>query len=287
MDAALTLALDAANYILILILIGLGLAVIFGLMNVINMAHGEFVMLGAYTLLTVKMAGGGFWLGIIAAPLVVGVVGLVIEEIVLRRIYGRVIDAILATWGLSIGLQQAVVLIFGPGSHSVSAPIDATVSILGAPYPVFRLVIMAIAVIVIVATFWVFLRTRIGLAARGVIANRAMASCLGINTRKLDRLTFSLGAALAGLAGAVVAPLISIDPLMGIGFLVPAFLAIIVGGLGSLSSLIVGGSLVGGTDTVAANLLSPVWAQVIVFAMAILVIRLFPRGVMGGRELGR
>lgn len=129
-----------------------------------------------------------------------------------------------------------------------------------------------------------FFRTRFGLTARAVIANRRMASCLGIDTRRLDRLTFAFGAALAGLAGAVMAPLMSVDPQMGLGFLVPAFLAILVGGTGHLAGVLAGSVLVGGTDTVIARLWSPVVAQIVVFTLAIVVIRLFPRGVVGGRE---
>ncbi len=282
-----TLILDASNYVLILVLVALGLAIVFGLMNVINMAHGEFLMLGAYTVLVVENVGGSYWLGLILAPVVVGLIGLLIEEVVISRIYHRFLDTILATWGISLLLKQAIVLGFGPASFSVSTPLDTSVVLFGAPYPVLRLFIMAVSLVVVVFTFWLFFKTRFGLAARGVIANRDMASCLGINTRLLDRLTFSYGAALAGLAGAVLAPLISIDPQMGLGFLVPAFLSILVGGLGTITGPIIGAGLVGATDNLTATLFSPVWAQLVVFVAAIIVIRLFPRGLVysRGREL--
>ncbi len=282
-----TLILDASNYVLILVLVALGLAIIFGLMNVINMAHGEFLMLGAYTVLVVERSGGNYWLGLIMAPVVVGFIGLVIEVVVISRIYHRFLDTILATWGISLLLKQAIVLGFGPGSFSIAAPMDSNIVIFGAPYPVLRLFIMVVSMIVVVFTFWLFFKTRFGLAARGVIANRDMASCLGVNTRRLDRMTFSYGAALAGLAGAVLAPLISIDPQMGLGFLVPAFLSILVGGLGSITGPIVGAGVVGATDNLTATLFSPVWAQLVVFVAAIIIIRFFPRGLVysGGREI--
>ena len=255
-------------------------------MNVINMAHGELLMLGAYVLLAVKQAGGPFWLGLIAAPIVVGIAGLIIEELVIRWVYRRVLDTILATWGLSIVIKQAITLQFGPASHAVDVPLEGNVDIFGVPYPAYRLCIMAIAIVAVAVTLWLFLRTRFGLAARGVIANRDMAACLGINTRRLDRLTFAYGAALAGLAGAAVAPLISLDPQLGLGYLVPAFLAVLTGGLGSLLGPIAGSVAVGATNNLTATLYSPVWAQLVVFVMAIVVIRLFPRGLVArkGRE---
>ncbi len=283
MEQLFVLVLDASNYILVIVLVAMGLVIIFGLMNVINMAHGELFLLGAYTLVMVERAGGGFWIGLALAPIVVGIAGLVIEELVIRHVYHRFIDTILATWGLSIAIKQAVVVIFGPASHTVSMPLPYAVEIMGLDYPVYRLFIMAVSLAVIFGTFWLFFRTRFGLTARGVIANRAMAASLGINTRRLDRATFAFGAALAGLAGAVMAPIMSVDPQMGLGFLVPAFLSILVGGAGHLAGTLVGAAVIGGTDTLAANIWSPVVAQIIVFSMAIVVIRLFPRGIVGGR----
>lgn len=277
-------ALDGLNYVLVIALVAMGLVVVFGLMNVINMAHGELFLLGAYTLSITEMLGGSFWLGLLLAPLLLALVGLAIEELVVRHVYHRFLDTILATWGLSIAIKQAVVLAFGPQSRTASPPFDFAVEIFGAPYPAYRLFVMAVSVAVIAGTFLLFFRTRFGLTARAVIANRRMASCLGIDTRRLDRLTFAFGAALAGLAGAVMAPLMSVDPQMGLGFLVPAFLAILVGGTGHLAGVLAGSVLVGGTDTVIARLWSPVVAQIVVFTLAIVVIRLFPRGVVGGRE---
>lgn len=283
MEATITTILDASNYTLILLLVALGLAIIFGLMNVINMAHGELLMLGAYSLVTAMDWGAPFWLALAIAPIVVGLLGLAIEELIIRRVYHRVLDTILATWGLSLVLKQAISLIFGPGSYSVVAPLAGNVDVFGVDYPAYRLFVMAVAVLAVAATFWLFFRTRFGLAARGAIANRDMAACLGVNTRRLDRYTFAFGAGLAGLAGAAMAPLISIDPHMGLGFLVPAFLAVLIGGLGTLLGPIAGSVAVGATDNLTATFISPVWAQLVVFVMAILVIRLFPRGLVARR----
>lgn len=284
MDRLAIALLDASNAVLVLALVSLGLAIIFGLMNVINMAHGEFLMIGAYTVLALTVAGVPFVLAVAAAPLAAAAVGLVAEELVIRRTYERLLDTILATWGLSLVLRQALVLLFGPGAHAVAAPDLGGVALFGTVYPVYRLAVMAIAIAAIAGTVLLFFRTRFGLAARAVIANRAMAAALGIDTRRLDRITFALGAGLAGLAGAVMAPLIAIDPAGGLGWLVPGFLAVLVGGLGSLTGPLAGAAGVGAVDSFTAALHSPIAAQLTVFILAILVIRLFPRGLLARRR---
>jgi branched-chain amino acid transport system permease protein/urea transport system permease protein len=284
METAVIVGLDALSFMLALLLVALGLIIIFGLMNVINMAHGEFFLLGAYTVVLVQDAGGGFWLGVLAAPLVLAALGLLLEELVVRHVYHRFIDTILATWGLSLALKQAVIVVFGPTAQQVQNPLPSQVLILGAVYPSYRLFIMAVAIAVAAGTFLLFYRTRVGLAARGVIANRPMAASLGIDTRRMDRATFAFGAALAGLAGAVMAPLMSVDPQMGVGFLVPAFLSILVGGAGSLPGALLGTSVIGGSSTVVASIWTQVVAQIAVFSLAIVIIRIFPRGLAGGRR---
>ena len=284
METAVILSLDALSFMLALLLVALGLIIIFGLMNVINMAHGEFFLLGAYTVVLVQKLGGGFWPALLAAPLVLALISLVLEELVIRHVYHRFIDTILATWGLSLALKQAVIVLFGPTAQQVQNPFPSQVVILGAVYPAYRLFIMAVAIIVAAGTFFLFYRTRIGLAARGVIANRAMAASLGIDTRRMDRATFASGAALAGFAGAVMAPLMSVDPQMGVGFLVPAFLSILVGGAGSLPGALLGTSVIAGSSTVVASVWTQVVAQIAVFSLAILIIRVFPQGLMGGRR---
>ncbi len=273
---------DGCSSTLVLILVSLGLAVVFGLMNVINMAHGEFLILGAYVMVVASRLGVPFWAAFALAPVVLAGFGLLVEELLIRHIYRRLIDTILATWGLSLLIRQSLVLGFGPGSYGVAAPDLGSVVLLGSPYPVYRLAVMGISAGTIAATVAVFFGTRFGLAARAVIANRDMAGCLGIDTRRLDRITFAFGAGLAGLAGAAVAPLISIDANAGLGWLTPAFLSILVGGLGSLAGPLAGGTAVGAVDSFTTALLSPVWAQVVVFVGAILVIRAFPNGVLGG-----
>jgi len=284
MTQIVIVALDASNFILALLLVTLGLVIIFGLMNVINMAHGELFLLGAYCVVLVQQHGGSFWLALVLAPLLLAAIGLAIEELVIRHVYHRFIDTILATWGLSLVIKQAVVIAFGPTARQVDGPLAQTVELLGTLYPAYRLFIMVVAVVVAGATFLLFYRTNLGLAARAVIANRGMASSLGINTRRMDRMTFALGSALAGLAGAVMAPLMSVDPQMGVGFLIPAFLSILVGGAGTLLGALLGTTLIAGASTVVSSIWSQIAAQIVVFALAIVAIRLFPQGLTGGRR---
>ncbi len=284
METTVIIGLDALSFMLALLLVALGLIIIFGLMNVINMAHGEFFLLGAYTVVLVQSQGGDFWLALLAAPLFLALVGVVLEALVIRHVYHRFIDTILATWGISLAIKQVVIVSFGPASQQVENPLPAQVEILGAVYPSYRLFIMAVAVIVAAGTFLLFYRSRLGLAARGVIANRTMAASLGINTRRMDRATFAFGAALAGLAGAVMAPLMSVDPQMGVGFLVPAFLSILVGGAGSLPGALLGTSVIAGSSTLVASFWTQVVAQIVVFSLAIVIIRIFPQGLTGGRR---
>ncbi|PYO57759.1 MAG: branched-chain amino acid ABC transporter permease [Candidatus Rokuibacteriota bacterium] len=284
MAQTFVILLDAANFTLALLLVTLGLLIIFGLMNVINMAHGELFLLGAYSVVVVEQRGGSFWLALVLAPLALALIGVLIEEVVIRHVYRRFIDTILATWGLSIGLKQAVIVGFGATAQQVPNPLPQAVRVVGTLYPLYRLFVMAVAVLAAAATFLLFYRTSLGLAARAVIANRSMASSLGLNTRRMDRMTFAFGAALAGLAGAVMAPLMSVDPQMGVGFLIPAFLSILVGGAGSLLGALLGTTLIAAASTLVSSVWTQIVAEITVFGLAIVVIRLFPRGLTGGRR---
>lgn len=273
--------LNGFNLILILILVALGLVIIFGLMEVINMAHGEFFLLGAYTVVMAEWVGINFWVSLMLSTIVVGLIGLAVEFLCIRYLYERPMDTILATWGISIGIKQFIILVFGPAGQMVTHPLPAMVRFSGIEYPAYRLFTMVASIVVILFTFYVFLRTDNGLKARAVIANRHMASALGINTRKIYRTTFVFGSALAGLAGAIMSPLMSVDPQMGLGYLLPAFLAIIVGGMGTLYGVLGGGAIIGGADSIFSYLISPVGAQIIIFSMAIIIIRLKPQGIFG------
>jgi len=283
--ADLTIQLfNGLNYVLVLIMVALGLMIIFGLMNVINMAHGEFFLLGAYTVVVTNQIGLGFWPALVLAPLGVGLIGMFIEYVCIRHLYHRPLDTILATWGVSLAIKQLIIIIFGPAGLTVSPPLPWMIHVAGINYPAYRLFIMIIALVMIAFTFFIFLKTDFGLGARAVIANRDMAATLGINTRQMYRTTFTFGAALAGLAGAVMAPVMSCDPQMGLGFFIPAFLSILVGGTGTLYGVLAGGAIVGGGDSLFSYHYSPVLAQVVIFSLAIVLIRIRPQGLLGARQ---
>jgi branched-chain amino acid transport system permease protein/urea transport system permease protein len=276
--------LNGLNFILVLIMVAIGLMIIFGLMRVINMAHGEFFLLGAYTVVMTNRLGLGFWPALLLAPFTVGLIGMFIEYACIRHLYRRPLDTILATWGVSLAIKQLVIIIFGPAGLTVSPPLPRMISMAGIEYPAYRLFIMVIALIIIAITFFVFLKTDFGLGARAVIANRDMAAALGINTRRMYRTTFTFGAALGGLAGAVMAPVMSCDPQMGLGFFIPAFLSILVGGTGTLYGVLAGGTIVGGGDSLFSSYFSPVVAQVVIFSLAITLIRMRPQGLLGTKQ---
>lgn len=282
MQFLFTLLLDSLNYTSVLLLVSIGLVVVFGLMQVINLAHGEFFLLGAYAVLVAQNLGLPFWIALPLAFIMVSLVGLLCDMCILRFIYHRPVDTILATWGLSLAIKQSIIIIFGPASQIIEAPFTGAVHFLGMEYSSYRLFVMAMAIAVAVGTFLCLYRTRIGLAARAAMANRAMAQCLGVNTRKLDRYTFSFGAGLAGLAGAIMAPLMSVDPQMGMGFVIPAFLSILVGGIGSPFGALWGSAVIGASNTTLSAIMSPVVAYMIVFSLAILIIRTCPAGLSGG-----
>jgi branched-chain amino acid transport system permease protein/urea transport system permease protein len=281
MDIIITIGLDALGYILTLLLVSIGLVIIFGMMNVVNLAHGEFFLLGAYSVVVVQGLGGPFGVALIVGFVSVALVGLLVEMLVVSRIYHRALDTILATWGISLIIKQAIIIIFGPASHQVVTPLPAPAHFLGLVYPSYRLFIMLISILISLVTFLVLYKTNLGLIVRGVIDNREMAGCLGLNTRRIDRITFSLGSGLAGLAGAIMAPLMSVDPQMGLGFFLPGFLSILVGGAGTPLGALWGSSLVGGGSSIIAAIKTPVVSQIIVFSMAIIIIRIFPNGVSG------
>jgi urea transport system permease protein len=160
MTFAAAIGLDALNFMLALLLVTLGLVVIFGLMGVINMAHGEFFLIGAYCLVLVERAGYAFWWALLLSPLVLAIIGLAVEELVVRHVYRRFIDSILATWGISLALKQTVIILFGPTAQSVVSPIPGPVEIVGVVYPAYRFFIMGVAVVLTGATFLLFYRTR-------------------------------------------------------------------------------------------------------------------------------
>jgi branched-chain amino acid transport system permease protein/urea transport system permease protein len=278
-----TQLLNGVSLTAILILVALGLAIIFGLMGVINMAHGELFTVGAYALVATSNLGGSFWIGVLLAPVIGAVLGIVLERGVVQFLYTRPIETILATWGVSLILQQGIEFLFGTAPQAVPNPFPGAVSIFGiVDYPVYRLFIIVAGVVITAATFFVFLKTEFGLMARAVIQNREIAAALGINTSRVYVAAFAMGAGLAALAGALMAPLINVLPLMGVSFLARSFFVVILGGAGSLPGVVGGSVLIGGLETLFSTLWSITLAQALVLIIAIVIVRFRPTGLFAG-----
>lgn len=270
-----------------LILVAVGLSIIFGLMGVINLSHGALMMVGAYMAFSVQSAGLPSWLGLIVAPIAVGIIGILIESSVIKRLYDRPLDTLLATWGVAIILREGVNLVYGTDSKSVDALIGGEVSLVGVTYPIYWLFIILAAVVVLLLAIGVFKYTDVGIMAIAVIEDRRMAAASGINTVWSDRLTFAFGSALAGLSGAIMAPLLSVNSNMGINWLVNSFLVVIVGGVGSFIGTAAGGILVGGLDNIFRTLTDfTALAQAFVLLVAFIIIRYRPNGLIPAKQGG-
>jgi len=281
--------LIAATSVSGLILVASGLTIIFGLMGVLNLAHGSLMMVGAYTAYAVQDAGFSPWLGLVAAPVVVAVLGALMEVSLIRRLYERPLDTLLATWGVSIVLQEGVKLVFGTSQKSVSPAIDGSLSVAGVTYPTYWAFIIVVAAAVMAVVIGVFAYTDVGIVALAVIQDREMASAVGINTGLTDRATFAFGSALAGFSGAIMAPLLSVNATMGLSWLADSFLVVIVGGVGTFTGTVAGGVLLGGLDNLFRTAIGGYTsiAQAAVLVVALIVIRYRPNGLVpadGGGE---
>jgi branched-subunit amino acid ABC-type transport system permease component len=280
-DLALAVLLQALTGISTLFLISLGLAVIFGMMRVINLAHGEFLMLGGYSAIIAEHAGASLWVGmLVAAPVVVGLFGLIVERVLVRHLYGRMIDTMLATWGLSLALIGGAELLFGDSVTGFSAPLGS-VAIGGFRTSGYSLFLIGAATVLAFAT-WVVLRfTTLGLIARGTMQNRDIAAALGAATDRVYAVTFTVGAALSGLAGGLIAPLSGVVPTMGAAYIAKAFITVITGGVAILAGSVAASTLLGTVATLGTFLTTPVLGEVMLLAVAVVLLRLLPRGITG------
>ncbi|GIK98797.1 MAG: branched-chain amino acid ABC transporter permease [Alphaproteobacteria bacterium] len=275
-----SLLLNGLTLATILMIVALGLAIIFGLMNVINLAHGEFVTIGAYTLALVQALGGSYWLALLLAPIVGGLLGLALERSLIRFLYRRPISAILATWGLSLVIQQLIQLAFGAAPRRVDSPIDGSILILGESYPAYRLFLIVVAALVVAACAIGFKYTRFGLDLRAVIQNRSVAAAMGINTERVYAAAFALGVAMAALAGVLIAPLTVVIAQMGLNYLARSFFVVILGGAGSIGGVAASSVFVGGLETVLNYQIPVTVSQALVLVIAILIIRFRPQGLL-------
>jgi urea transport system permease protein len=271
----------------ILAIAAIGLAIIFGVAGVINMAHGQFIMVGAYTAAVVGQLGGNTFIAIPIAFIVVALLGLVVERGIIQWIYDRPLETLLATWGVGIILEVLMKVIFGPELYYVGAPkvLDGGLRLIGRlPYPYYRMFLIAVAIVMVALTFWIIFRTDFGLKVRAVRRNRAMSGCLGIDTAKIDMMIFMYGSGLAGVAGAVLAPIKSVSTTMGFSYAVGSYMVIVLGGVGNLLGVPTGAFLIGEGETLLAYKYNSVIGQLLVFVAIVIAIRIFPRGIFGYHE---
>ncbi|MBS0122511.1 branched-chain amino acid ABC transporter permease [Thetidibacter halocola] len=275
-------ALNALQLSMLLFLLSIGLTVIFGLMHFVNLAHGSLYALGAYVAASLA-AVGGFWMGFFLAPVAVAGVGILLYSGLIRRMRkSGPMAQVLVTFGLIFAMLDLTRIFWGDLALAIEVPalLDGRLSFLGVEYPTYRLFIIALGLAIIAALAFVLGRTQIGAMIRAGVDNDAMAACLGINVERLFFVVFCVGCALAGLAGAVAAPLLSVTPDMGLQILIPTLIVIVIGGLGSLKGAVAGSLIFGFVQTFGA-VLAPQLASVLIYALlaAVLVIKpvgLFP-----------
>ena len=281
MDYAAVVLLEIIYMIAFLALTSAGLAVVFGRMRVINLAHGEFVMIGGYTTIACAKAGINIYFAmLIVSPLVVGLLGLVVERLVVRHLYGRMIDTMLATWGLSLLMVGIVTFIFGNTAVSVQAPIPG--------YELgefqmggYNLFIIGISTLLMICMWLVMRFTRLGLVARGAMQSADVASSLGHDPKRVYMWTFTVGAALSGLAGGVMAPLTGLLPSSGGAYIAKSFITVITGGAAIITGTLSSSILFGSINQVVSFGSTPVIGEIVMLAFAVVLLRLMPQGITG------
>ena len=266
----------------ILLLVSLGLAIIYGAMGVINLAHGDFLMLGAYAVwLMESVFGLGFLPCLILVFFIVGAVGWLVERTLIRHLYGRPLDTILATWGVGIILQQGIRLGAGAQLRYVKMPdyLVSPIHVFGVDISAYRVLIFAVTIILVAITYLLIFRTGFGIRLRAVMQNAEIARCFGINNARIYSLTFAYGAGLAGLAGALVSPLKSASPDMGTNYVVDAFLVVVSGGVQSLFGTVASAGIIGEMSGGFAYLWNDTLARALLFFLVVVLIRFRPQGL--------
>jgi branched-subunit amino acid ABC-type transport system permease component len=280
MDQFANTLIGVLTSISILVLISIGLAVIFGMMGIINFAHGTFLMLGAFFTVTAVRAGLDFWPAAVLATLAMGAFGLIVERLLIRHLYGRLEATMLATFGLALILEQAAVLIWGTSSTGISTPLSSF-RIGRFSFSEYEVSLIAIAALLLVVAYLVFTRTRFGIMARATTQNPEMASALGINARGINMGTFAFGAALAGAGGAALAPITAVSPSMGAGYIADAFMTVVVGGPAVVTGTSISAGLLGSVQRLVSEHSSVVLGAVSVLVLAIAILRIMPEGISG------
>lgn len=281
MALALVVGIDFVYAIATLALISLGLAIVFGMMRIINLAHGEFMVMGSYSAAVAVHHGVNIWLAILVVPpLTVGIIGAVIERLIVRQLYGRMVETMLATWGLSLFVVGLLTMIFGDITEGVPTPLPG-MAIGGYQTSGYSLFVIVLSVATLGAVYAILRSTRLGLLARATMQNADMAAALGTNTSRIYAITFAFGAALAGFAGGVLAPVSGVFPTIGGSYIGRAFITVIGGGAAPLMGTVSASILFGVINQIATFLSNPVYGEVALLLSAIVLIRALPQGITG------
>jgi branched-chain amino acid transport system permease protein len=278
MESVIRFLFDIFAFTSVMVLIVLGLGVIASMMGIFNFAHGEFALLGAYTVFLVQDAGFHVWWGIAAAPVVVALVGLALERIIIRRFYAAPIIAMLGTYAMGLVIREVVRWLLGGHYKSVEEPWPGFFAVGNLDFSIWRSFIIVVTLAVIFGSWFFLTRTPLGLRIRGSLENPMLARACGISTSQLYAATFAFGSALAGLAGALIVPLYQLSADMGLRFLVQGFLSVMLGGVGTFEGPVLGGAAVGALAAGLPWVVRPVFADPLVFVIALVFVKLRPQG---------
>ncbi len=265
-----------------LALLALGLTVIFGLLGIMNFSHGELFMLGAYAGIVVIGLTHSFWVALLLAPLAGGAVGALMEVLTLRPLYGRKpLYGLVLTFGLALAFREAVREIWGGDMRRILEPITGSVPLLGMLYPMYRLFLLGFSLLLLVAIWLFFTKTRAGIVVRAAVQDAEMLDGLGVNVPRVFTLTVAGSSALAALAGLLLATVVTVYPTMGAEWILLAFIVVILGGMGSMGGSVLAALLVGEAQSVFSLWMNPQRVSIALFAIMIFVLILLPRGFFG------
>ena len=269
-----------------LALAAFGLAIVYGLVGVINMGHGAMLTLGAYLTWYFISLNIPFFLCIIFSGIGVALVGITLEHFIIRKFYHRPFDTLLLTWAFFLITTEVIKIIFGTDFKNIEAPISGAFEVFGINIPAYRFLVCLFTIFLITISNIIFLKTDLGIKIRALIQNKEVAGLMGLDINLTYKAVFGFGSFMAGIAGGLIAPMLSIDPYIGNIYLVRSFFVVIVGGVGNLlSGTVVGSFLIGGTETLFAIFSDQVVSQASVFLLAIILLRLRPNGIMNKKDV--
>jgi len=276
--------INGASIGVAVVLMALGLTIIFGLLDVINMAHGEFYAIGAYAAVALLGVGVPFWWALAITPALMAVIGYVTERALIQRVFhsrDRHTLTLLLTFGLAIMAEDALKIVFGANPLRLEAPITGASEVFGLFFPNYRLFLMAVGTLVIGAVWVVVFRTRLGAMVRAAAFDQHMAASLGVPVGVVYAGTFAFGVALAGLSGVLLAPIYSVFPTMGRDFVLIAFSVVIIGGMGSVKGAVIAGLVLTQVQAISSLYISPVWGDPLLFGIMVLTLMWRPQGLFG------